>query len=48
MKRWDRLLDSYNEEHRARGVCAESVKINGARLERWGRSLRRRGIAKLR
>jgi hypothetical protein len=28
MRRWDRLLDSYIEEYRARGVCAESVAMN--------------------
>jgi site-specific recombinase XerD len=42
MKRWDRRLDSYIEEYRARGVCAESVRMNGARLERRGRWLKQR------
>jgi hypothetical protein len=32
MKRWDRLLDAYIEQYRARGVCAESVRMNSARL----------------
>jgi site-specific recombinase XerD len=42
MRRWDRLLDSYIEEYRARGVCAESVAMNAARLDRWGRWLKAR------
>ncbi len=42
MRRWDRLLDSYIEEYRARGVCAESVAMNTARLERWGLWLKAR------
>jgi integrase/recombinase XerC len=42
MRRWDRLMDSYIEEYRARGVCAESVAMNAARLERWGRWLKAR------
>jgi len=42
MRRWDRLLDSYIEEYRARGVSTESVAMNAARLERWGRWLKQR------
>ena len=42
MRRWDRLLDAYIEEYRARGVSAESVAMNTARLERWGRWLKQR------
>ena len=42
MRRWDRLLDSYIEEYRARGVSAESVAMNTARLERWGLWLKAR------
>ena len=42
MRRWDRLLDAYIEEYRARGVSAESVAMNSARLERWGRWLKQR------
>jgi len=42
MKRWGRLLDGYIEEYRARGVCAESVKMSSARLERWGCWLKQR------
>src|SRR5882757_8095125 len=37
MRRWDRLLDSYVEEYRARGVSAQSVAYTEARLNRWGR-----------
>jgi len=36
------LLDSYMEEYRARGVCQETVAFTEARLERWGRWLKRR------
>jgi len=42
MRRWDRLLDSYIEEYAARGVCKESVVMNTARIERWGRWLKAR------
>jgi site-specific recombinase XerD len=35
-------LDSYIEEYAARGVSKESVAINMARLERWGRWLKAR------
>ena len=42
MRRWDRLVDSYIEEYGARGVCAESVAMNTARLDRWGRWLKAR------
>ena len=42
MRRWDRLVDSYIEEYRARGVSAASVAMNTARLERWGRWLKAR------
>lgn len=42
MRRWDRLLDSYVEEYRARGICAETVDHTQARLERWGRWLKKR------
>jgi len=42
MRRWDRLVDGYSEEYRARGVCAESVSYTEARLDRWGRWLKRR------
>lgn len=42
MRRWDRLVDSYIEEYRARGVSAASVAMNTARLDRWGRWLKAR------
>ena len=42
MKRWDRLVERYLEEYRARGVSAESVAYTQARLDRWGRWLKRR------
>jgi site-specific recombinase XerD len=42
MRRWDRLLDSYMEEYRARGVSRESVAYTQARLDRWGRWLKGR------
>jgi integrase/recombinase XerC len=42
MRRWDRLLDSYIEEYRARGVSGASVAMNAARLDRWGRWLKAR------
>jgi len=42
MRRWDRLLDSYIEEYRARGVSPQSVEHATARLDRWGRWLKRR------
>jgi integrase/recombinase XerC len=42
MRRWDRLLDSYIEEYRARGVSGASAAMNAARLDRWGRWLKAR------
>jgi len=42
MRRWDRLLDSYMEEYRARGVCAASVCRTESRLSLWGRWMKRR------
>jgi hypothetical protein len=42
MRRWDRLLDSYIEEYRARGVSSQSVACTEARLNRWGRWLKGR------
>jgi len=42
MRRWDRLLDAYVEEYRARGVCSQSVACTHARLDRWGRWLKGR------
>lgn len=42
MRRWDRLMDGYLEEYGARGVSAASVAYTQARLDRWGRWLKRR------
>lgn len=42
MRRWDRLVDAYMEEYCARGVSQESVAYTQARLDRWGRWLKRR------
>lgn len=42
MRRWDRLVDSYLEEYRARGVSGASVGHTEARLSRWGTWLKRR------
>ncbi|MGB8495556.1 MAG: site-specific integrase [Candidatus Acidiferrum sp.] len=42
IRRWDRLLDSYIEEYRARGVSPQSVAYTEARLNRWGRWLKGR------
>lgn len=42
MRRWDRLVDGYMEEYRARGVSPQSVAYTQARLDRWGRWLKRR------
>ena len=36
MRRWDRLLDIYMEEYRARGVSEATVGHTESRLERWG------------
>lgn len=42
MRRWDRLVDSYLEGYRARGVGAGSVAHATARLDAWGRWLKQR------
>src|SRR5205809_182587 len=42
MRRWDRLLDAYVEEYRARGLSPQSVTYTQARLDRWGRWLKGR------
>lgn len=42
MRRWDRLVDSYLEEYRARGVSPQSVAYTQSRLDRWGRWLKGR------
>lgn len=42
MRRWERLLDIYMEEYRARGVSEATVEHTQSRLERWGRWLKKR------
>lgn len=42
MRRWDRLVDTYIEEYRARGIGAEGVAATASRLGRWGRWLKQR------
>lgn len=42
MRRWDRVVDRYLEEYRARGIGAATVAHTGARLDRWGRWLKQR------
>jgi site-specific recombinase XerD len=42
MRRWDRLLDSYIEEYRARGINPPRVAHTAAALDRWGRWLKQR------
>jgi integrase/recombinase XerD len=42
MRRWDRLVDSYAEEYRARGISEATVTMAVARLDRWGRWLKQR------
>ena len=40
MRRWDRLVDSYMEEYRARGVSPQTIAYTEARLNKWGRWLK--------
>lgn len=42
MRRWDRLVDLYIEQYRARGICDATVGHVGSRLERWGSWLKQR------
>jgi site-specific recombinase XerD len=42
MRRWDRLLDTYLDEYRARGLSAGTVECTQARIDRWGRWLKKR------
>ncbi len=42
MRRWDRLLDIYMEEYRARGVSEATAGHTESRLLRWGRWLKKR------
>lgn len=36
MRRWDRLVEGYLEEYRARGICEATVAHTTARLTDWG------------
>jgi site-specific recombinase XerD len=42
MRRWDRLVDGYIEEYRARGINPATVAHTAAALDRWGRWLKQR------
>ena len=42
MRRWDRLVEAYMEEYRARGTCEATVAHTAARLMRWGTWLKSR------
>jgi integrase/recombinase XerC len=42
MQRWDRLVDRYIDQYRARGVSAERVLQVQRELERWGAWMKRR------
>ena len=42
MRRWDRLVETYIEGYRARGIGDETVATTAARLDRWGRWLKQR------
>ena len=42
MRRWDRLVDAYVEEYRARGICPASVARMESRLRDWGSWLKGR------
>jgi site-specific recombinase XerD len=42
MRRWDRLVESYIEEYRARGINPTTVGTTATALDRWGRWLKQR------
>jgi site-specific recombinase XerD len=42
MRRWDRLVDTYIEEYRARGICEATVAHTESRLRGWGNWLKSR------
>jgi site-specific recombinase XerD len=42
MRRWDRLVDGYIEEYRARGISPARVAHTASTLDRWGRWLKQR------
>ena len=42
MRRWDRLVDGYIEEYRARGICLATVAHTESKLRHWGSWLKGR------
>jgi site-specific recombinase XerD len=42
MRRWDRLVEGYLQEYRARGVCEATVAHTSARLADWGQWMKSR------
>lgn len=42
MRRWDRLVEAYLEEYRARGICAATVAHTESKLRAWGGWLKSR------
>ena len=42
MRRWDRFVELYIEQYRARGIGEATVAHTAARLERWGRWLKQK------
>jgi site-specific recombinase XerD len=42
MRRWDRLVDGYVDECRARGICPASVAHTESKLRQWGSWLKSR------
>jgi site-specific recombinase XerD len=42
MRRWDRLVEAYVEEYRARGINPATVAHTASALDRWGRWLKQR------
>ena len=42
MRRWDRLVESYIEEYRARGINPATMGSTATALDRWGRWLKQR------
>ena len=42
MHRWDRLVERYIEEYRARGRCEATIEITRQTLDKWGAWLKRR------
>jgi site-specific recombinase XerD len=42
MRRWDRSVDAYIEEYRARGICPATVAHTESKLRHWGSWMRSR------